>query len=100
MQILVAKSPLAPFTSFVYTIKKEGLVLQGKILGLSRFFKLILLSAAHWLLIIAMFLIEATSGQNKGPKELASDIYPDEVKDIGSCGKKVVVGLRENYRIS
>ncbi|XP_073098329.1 DNA repair protein RAD51 homolog 2 isoform X2 [Manis javanica] len=27
-QILIAKSPLAPFTSFVYTIKKEGLVLQ------------------------------------------------------------------------
>lgn len=32
-QILIAKSPLAPFTSFVYTIEKEGLVLQGKILG-------------------------------------------------------------------
>ncbi|XP_046503575.1 DNA repair protein RAD51 homolog 2 isoform X4 [Equus quagga] len=29
-QILIAKSPLAPFTSFVYTIKKEGLVLQGQ----------------------------------------------------------------------
>ncbi|XP_049753848.1 DNA repair protein RAD51 homolog 2 isoform X1 [Elephas maximus indicus] len=29
-QILIAKSPLAPFTSFVYTIKDEGLVLQGK----------------------------------------------------------------------
>ncbi|XP_051004326.1 DNA repair protein RAD51 homolog 2 isoform X2 [Acomys russatus] len=28
-QILIAKSPLAPFTSFVYTIKREGLVLQG-----------------------------------------------------------------------
>ncbi|XP_017816753.1 DNA repair protein RAD51 homolog 2 isoform X4 [Papio anubis] len=28
-QILIAKSPLAPFTSFVYTIKEEGLVLQG-----------------------------------------------------------------------
>lgn len=28
-QILIAKSPLAPFTSFMYTIKKEGLVLQG-----------------------------------------------------------------------
>ncbi|GAB1297571.1 DNA repair protein RAD51 homolog 2 [Apodemus speciosus] len=28
-QILIAKSPLAPFTSFVYTIKGEGLVLQG-----------------------------------------------------------------------
>ncbi|MBZ3890194.1 DNA repair protein RAD51-like protein 2 [Sciurus carolinensis] len=27
-QILIAKSPLAPFTSFVYTIKEEGLVLQ------------------------------------------------------------------------
>ncbi|XP_072695151.1 DNA repair protein RAD51 homolog 2 isoform X6 [Canis lupus baileyi] len=27
-QILIAKSPLAPFTSFAYTIKKEGLVLQ------------------------------------------------------------------------
>ncbi|XP_020955594.1 DNA repair protein RAD51 homolog 2 isoform X2 [Sus scrofa] len=27
-QILVAKSPLAPFTTFVYTIEKEGLVLQ------------------------------------------------------------------------
>ncbi|XP_037688390.1 DNA repair protein RAD51 homolog 2 isoform X1 [Choloepus didactylus] len=29
-QILIAKSPLAPFTSFVYTIKEEGLVLQGQ----------------------------------------------------------------------
>ncbi|XP_030890502.1 DNA repair protein RAD51 homolog 2-like [Leptonychotes weddellii] len=29
-QILIAKSPLAPFTSFAYTIKKEGLVLQGQ----------------------------------------------------------------------
>nr|KAF6502210.1 RAD51-like protein B [Molossus molossus] len=29
-QILIAKSPLAPFTSFVYTIQKEGLVLQGQ----------------------------------------------------------------------
>ncbi|XP_036887581.1 DNA repair protein RAD51 homolog 2 isoform X2 [Sturnira hondurensis] len=29
-QILIAKSPLAPFTSFVYTIRKEGLVLQGQ----------------------------------------------------------------------
>ncbi|XP_027978457.1 DNA repair protein RAD51 homolog 2 isoform X1 [Eumetopias jubatus] len=28
--ILIAKSPLAPFTSFAYTIKKEGLVLQGQ----------------------------------------------------------------------
>ncbi|XP_040130605.1 DNA repair protein RAD51 homolog 2 isoform X1 [Ictidomys tridecemlineatus] len=28
-QILIAKSPLAPFTSFIYTIKEEGLVLQG-----------------------------------------------------------------------
>ncbi|XP_029411424.1 DNA repair protein RAD51 homolog 2 isoform X3 [Nannospalax galili] len=28
-QILVGKSPLAPFTSFVYTIKEEGLVLQA-----------------------------------------------------------------------
>ncbi|XP_019306991.1 DNA repair protein RAD51 homolog 2 isoform X3 [Panthera pardus] len=28
-QILIAKSPLAPFTSFAYTIQKEGLVLQG-----------------------------------------------------------------------
>ncbi|XP_069887573.1 DNA repair protein RAD51 homolog 2 isoform X2 [Dipodomys merriami] len=27
-QILIAKSPLAPFTSFVYSIKEEGLVLQ------------------------------------------------------------------------
>ncbi|KAM6202640.1 DNA repair protein RAD51 homolog 2 [Rhynchocyon petersi] len=27
-QILIAKSPLAPFTSFVYTIQEEGLVLQ------------------------------------------------------------------------
>ncbi|XP_014447176.1 DNA repair protein RAD51 homolog 2 [Tupaia chinensis] len=27
-QVLIAKSPLAPFTSFVYTIKEEGLVLQ------------------------------------------------------------------------
>ena len=27
-QILIAKSPLAAFTSFVYTIKGEGLVLQ------------------------------------------------------------------------
>ncbi|XP_054386747.2 DNA repair protein RAD51 homolog 2 isoform X5 [Pongo abelii] len=27
-QILIAKSPLAPFTSFVYTIEEEGLVLQ------------------------------------------------------------------------
>ncbi|XP_057174595.1 DNA repair protein RAD51 homolog 2 isoform X10 [Ursus arctos] len=35
-QILIAKSPLAPFTSFAYTIKKEGLVLQrGKSLGTS-----------------------------------------------------------------
>ncbi|XP_024424067.2 DNA repair protein RAD51 homolog 2 isoform X3 [Desmodus rotundus] len=29
-QVLIAKSPLAPFTSFVYTIRKEGLVLQGQ----------------------------------------------------------------------
>ncbi|EDL02649.1 RAD51-like 1 (S. cerevisiae), isoform CRA_c, partial [Mus musculus] len=29
LQILIAKSPLAAFTSFVYTIKGEGLVLQG-----------------------------------------------------------------------
>ncbi|XP_041514384.1 DNA repair protein RAD51 homolog 2 [Microtus oregoni] len=29
-QILIAKSPLASFTSFVYTIKGEGLVLQGQ----------------------------------------------------------------------
>ncbi|XP_015447417.1 DNA repair protein RAD51 homolog 2 isoform X1 [Pteropus alecto] len=29
-QILIAKSPLAPCTSFVYTIKKEGLILQGQ----------------------------------------------------------------------
>ncbi|XP_060243754.1 DNA repair protein RAD51 homolog 2 isoform X2 [Meriones unguiculatus] len=29
-QVLIAKSPLAPFTSFVYTIKGEGLVLQGQ----------------------------------------------------------------------
>ncbi|XP_045862949.1 DNA repair protein RAD51 homolog 2 isoform X7 [Meles meles] len=28
-QILIAKSPLAPFTSFAYTIEKEGMVLQG-----------------------------------------------------------------------
>ncbi|XP_069855222.1 DNA repair protein RAD51 homolog 2-like [Dipodomys merriami] len=28
-QILIAKSPLAPFTSFVYSIKEEGLVLQA-----------------------------------------------------------------------
>ncbi|XP_076978929.1 DNA repair protein RAD51 homolog 2 isoform X2 [Tamandua tetradactyla] len=36
-QILIAKSPLAPFTSFVYTIKEEGLVLlqavQGRDIG-------------------------------------------------------------------
>lgn len=47
VQILIAKSPLAPFTSFAYTIQKEGLVLQGKTLGLSHFFKLIMHSAAH-----------------------------------------------------
>uniref|UniRef100_A0A8I5ZYE0 RAD51 paralog B n=1 Tax=Rattus norvegicus TaxID=10116 RepID=A0A8I5ZYE0_RAT len=29
-QILIAKSPVAPLTSFVYTIKGEGLVLQGQ----------------------------------------------------------------------
>ncbi|XP_073923819.1 DNA repair protein RAD51 homolog 2 isoform X2 [Castor canadensis] len=29
-QILIAKSPLAPFTSFIYSIKEEGLVLQGQ----------------------------------------------------------------------
>eukprot|EP00070_Physeter_catodon_P044966 XP_028351860.1 DNA repair protein RAD51 homolog 2-like isoform X1 [Physeter catodon] len=29
-QILIAKSPLATFTTFVYTIEKEGLVLQGR----------------------------------------------------------------------
>ncbi|XP_036981780.1 DNA repair protein RAD51 homolog 2 isoform X4 [Artibeus jamaicensis] len=29
-QILIAKSPLAPFISFVYSIRKEGLVLQGQ----------------------------------------------------------------------
>ncbi|XP_041911354.1 DNA repair protein RAD51 homolog 2-like isoform X5 [Arvicola amphibius] len=29
-QILIAKSPLASFTSFVYTIKGEGLILQGQ----------------------------------------------------------------------
>ncbi|XP_027274185.1 DNA repair protein RAD51 homolog 2 isoform X12 [Cricetulus griseus] len=29
-QILIAKSPLAAFTSFIYTIKGEGLVLQGQ----------------------------------------------------------------------
>uniref|UniRef100_A0A8D0FNV3 DNA repair protein RAD51 homolog 2 n=1 Tax=Strix occidentalis caurina TaxID=311401 RepID=A0A8D0FNV3_STROC len=29
-QLLVAKSPVAPFSSFFYTIEKSGLVLQGK----------------------------------------------------------------------
>lgn len=29
-QILIAKSPLAPYTSCVYTIKEQGLVLQGQ----------------------------------------------------------------------
>ncbi|XP_049626409.1 DNA repair protein RAD51 homolog 2 [Suncus etruscus] len=29
-QILIAKSPLAPFTSFIYTIEEKGLVLQGQ----------------------------------------------------------------------
>eukprot|EP00069_Balaena_mysticetus_P012427 bmy_07726T0 len=29
-QILIAKSPLATFTTFVYTIEKEGLVLQDQ----------------------------------------------------------------------
>lgn len=47
VQILIAKSPLAPFTAFVYTIEKEGLVLQGKIFGRSHFFCLIMLSTAH-----------------------------------------------------
>lgn len=47
VQILIAKSPLATFTTFVYTIEKEGLVLQGRILGLSHFFRLVMLSAAH-----------------------------------------------------
>lgn len=47
VQILIAKSPLAPFTSFAYTIEKEGLVLQGKILELSHFFKLIMLRTAY-----------------------------------------------------
>lgn len=47
VQILIAKSPLAPFTSFVYTIQKEGLVLQGKILGLSHFLELVMLRAAQ-----------------------------------------------------
>ncbi|KAF4017593.1 hypothetical protein G4228_008785 [Cervus hanglu yarkandensis] len=46
-QILIAKSPLAPFTAFGYTIEKEGLVLQGKIFGRSHFFRLIMLSTAH-----------------------------------------------------
>lgn len=40
-QILIAKSPLAPFTSFIYTIEEKGLVLQGKILGLSHFLRLL-----------------------------------------------------------
>lgn len=47
VQILIAKSPLAPFTSFVYTIEKEGLVLQGKILGGSPLFKPNVLRGAH-----------------------------------------------------
>jgi hypothetical protein len=47
MQILIAKSPLAPFTSFIYSIKEEGLVLQGERLRLNHLFKLIVLSAAH-----------------------------------------------------
>uniref|UniRef100_H3BAV2 Uncharacterized protein n=1 Tax=Latimeria chalumnae TaxID=7897 RepID=H3BAV2_LATCH len=29
-QIIVAKSPLAPFSAFTYTIQSSGLVLQGK----------------------------------------------------------------------
>lgn len=47
VQILIAKSPLASFTSFIYTIKGEGLVLQGKIHRLNGFCKHVLLSAAH-----------------------------------------------------
>lgn len=47
VQILIAKSPLASFTSFVYTIKGEGLVLQGKSHRLNGFCKHVLLSAAH-----------------------------------------------------
>lgn len=30
LQLLVAKSPVAPFSTFFYTIEKSGLVLQGK----------------------------------------------------------------------
>ena len=30
LQILVAKSPVAPFAMFVYTIEEEGIVLQGR----------------------------------------------------------------------
>ncbi|XP_006884862.1 PREDICTED: DNA repair protein RAD51 homolog 2 [Elephantulus edwardii] len=37
-QILIAKSPLAPFTSFVYTIKEEGLVLQGVTAASERYY--------------------------------------------------------------
>ena len=69
VQILIAKSPLATFTTFVYTIEKEGLVLQGKILGLSHFFSLIMLSAAHCgVIITAVLLIEAPLGRNQRPR--------------------------------
>ncbi|XP_058595422.1 DNA repair protein RAD51 homolog 2 isoform X2 [Neofelis nebulosa] len=44
-QILIAKSPLAPFTSFAYTIQKEGLVLQASIeSGESLYFQ----PHSHW----------------------------------------------------
>ena len=29
LQLLVAKSPVAPFTNLIYTIEARGLVLQG-----------------------------------------------------------------------
>ena len=35
LQILIAKSPVAPFTHFVYTIQASGFVLQGRSVGVS-----------------------------------------------------------------
>lgn len=61
-QILIAKSPLAPFTSFIYTIEEKGLVLQGKILGLSHFLRLLCLVLRNVVIMTAVLLVEATPG--------------------------------------
>ena len=31
-QVLIAKSPIAPFATLVYTIQDKGIVLEGKVI--------------------------------------------------------------------